>query len=303
MIVSFHPCFVGHANRLCAGRQPDREDAAAIRDASAVVLPQGCTRRLWEMARAGCTHVFPNFECRFRYGGKTGQTRLFAETGTPHPQTWVIDSVSELLGRGVSRNLPEMPSEYPVVMKYDWGGEGESVFLVPARAALGPMLENACRDEGRGRKGVVLQQYIPHDRCLRVAVVGQRRIAYWRLNPDSERFCTNLADGGTIDRRWRPDLIQAAIEAVDRLCRKTRIDLAGIDVLFDFRQPRPRPLILEVNHFFGRRGLGGSETYYRLLNAEIRRWLKGLGLTAPPDADAADINGDDRWPPSDAGPT
>jgi len=32
-------------------------------------------------------------------------------------------------------------------------------------------------------------------------------------------------------------------------------------------------LFLEINYFFGRKGLGGSEAYYKLLQQEIDRWI------------------------------
>ena len=83
MIVSFHPLFEGNVNILCAGRDPGPDELAAIRSAAAVILPQGCTRPLFEMAEGNCAHVFPNYAARFGYPGKTGQIRLFRETGTP----------------------------------------------------------------------------------------------------------------------------------------------------------------------------------------------------------------------------
>jgi ribosomal protein S6--L-glutamate ligase len=35
-------------------------------------------------------------------------------------------------------------------------------------------------------------------------------------------------------------------------------------------------MLLEINYFFGRRGLGGSEAYYKILLAEIQVWLAGV---------------------------
>jgi hypothetical protein len=62
---------------LCAGRQPDDSDLAAIRKAEAVILPQGCMESLYRMAREENRPVFPNYDLRFRHPGKTGQARLF----------------------------------------------------------------------------------------------------------------------------------------------------------------------------------------------------------------------------------
>ena len=86
MILSFHPIYLGDQNRLCAGRDPDAADVAAIRQAAAVILPQACRRSLYEAARQHCPRVFPNYAARFAYPGKAGQVRLFQETGVPHPR-------------------------------------------------------------------------------------------------------------------------------------------------------------------------------------------------------------------------
>jgi ribosomal protein S6--L-glutamate ligase len=47
-------------------------------------------------------------------------------------------------------------------------------------------------------------------------------------------------------------------------------------VIFAEKDPRQQPLLLEINYFFGRIGLGGSETFYRILRKEIHKWLKGI---------------------------
>jgi len=60
MIVSFHPLLEADRNIICAGRQPNREDLAAIRAADAVILSQRCYRALYEIARENWLHVFPN---------------------------------------------------------------------------------------------------------------------------------------------------------------------------------------------------------------------------------------------------
>jgi ribosomal protein S6--L-glutamate ligase len=36
------------------------------------------------------------------------------------------------------------------------------------------------------------------------------------------------------------------------------------------------PLFIEINYYFGRTGLGGSEAYYRILMEEIRNWIRQL---------------------------
>ena len=74
-------------------------------------------------------------------------------------------------------------------------------------------------------------------------------------------------------------LQRRAVDAVMRFARKARIDLAGFDMLYAEDEEEPAPYFLEINYFFGRRGLGGSERFYELLNKEIHRWLSGHGLS------------------------
>jgi ribosomal protein S6--L-glutamate ligase len=65
MILSFHPLFEADQNIICAGREPNAEDVAAIRAAKAVILSQGCYPSLYEIVRANCPNVFPNYDARF----------------------------------------------------------------------------------------------------------------------------------------------------------------------------------------------------------------------------------------------
>jgi len=97
MILSFHPIFEGDKNILCAGREPGADDLAAVRAADAVILPQGCKASLYTMARENCANVFPNYDARFEYPGKIGQTRLFRKLNAPHPKTEIYTSHSSFL--------------------------------------------------------------------------------------------------------------------------------------------------------------------------------------------------------------
>jgi ribosomal protein S6--L-glutamate ligase len=279
MILSYHPLFVADENRLCAGRVPDREDRQAMRTAAAVILPQGCRQDLYEAARASCPLVFPNYDARFAYAGKTGQIRLFETTGTDHPQSFVFSDLANYR-RWRRRNSPEQILGYPLVFKFDWGGEGETVFEVSSNAQLERQLERAAICERTGQRGFLLQKRIAAgSRSLRVVVVGRRLCAYWRVQPDAGVLWASLAGGAVIDAASDPDLQAAAIYAVQAFSRRTGINLAGFDLLIPEKDAEPRPLFLEINYFFGRGGLGGSAAYYRLLTAEIGRWLNSCGLS------------------------
>jgi ribosomal protein S6--L-glutamate ligase len=279
MILSYHPIYVGDRNITCAGRLPDGRDRDAIREADAVILPQGCSRDLHEMARANCRHVFPNYDARFHYPGKTGQIRLFRRSATPHPATRLFPDLAAFRRR-IGKTGRRLDLPFPVVLKFDWGGGGDTVHRVASPEALRRLLETAAAYERTGQYGFLIQECVarPDARVLRVVMVGRRRISYWRVQDDRRQFRVGVSRGAVIETDGDPGL-QAAGRSLSRtLCRRTGINLAGLDVIFDRAE---RPLLLEVNYFFGRRGLGGSRRWYDLLTSEIDAWLASIGLAAP----------------------
>jgi ribosomal protein S6--L-glutamate ligase len=278
VIVSFHPLFEADKNIICAGREPDAEDLAAIKAARAVVLPQGCRRSLYEIARKNCANVFPNYNVRFEFPGKIGQIRLFRETNTAHPQTELYPSVADFK-RGHGEDPAAIPFALPCVFKFDWGGEGETVYLIHSLEDLETALKKAARFENSGQKGFLLQQYVPADgKSLRVIIIGRRIISYWRIQQGSDKFISSVSRGARIDHASQSELQQAARDLVSDFCGKTGINLAGFDVIYSSEGQTLQPLLLEINYFFGRRGLGGSQAYYKILKREIDNWLVQLNL-------------------------
>jgi len=116
-------------------------------------------------------------------------------------------------------------------------------------------------------------------RSLRVVVIGQTVISYWRVQSNTRSFCSNLTRGAVIDVHSGPDLQDMAVKSVKAFCFRTGINLAGFDLLFSSERKNRTPLFLEVNYYFGRRGLGGSERFYEILIAEIEKWIDSLGLS------------------------
>jgi ribosomal protein S6--L-glutamate ligase len=278
LILSFHPIITADRNILFAGREPGREDLAAIQAARAVILPQGCTEALYRMARANCAHVFPNLDARFNFQGKLGQIRLFRRLGVAHPPTRLFDSVT-----GFHQAAP--PIDFPAVIKWDWGGEGETVFKVDHPQGFAALLARTAECERSGQRGFLVQAFVPTGgRALRMAQIGRQRIDYWRIHEDARRFGSALAHGARIDDRIEPHLRAAAGNVVSKVIAQTGLQLAGFDFIFDkysLEAGRIEPLMLEINYYFGRRGLGGSERYYAILIGEIDAWLAERGLARP----------------------
>lgn len=276
MILSFHPLYTADINLLCAGRDPGGQELFAIRQAKAVILPQGCRESLYRMAKNNCAEVFPDYGARFAYPEKIGQAKLFQETRVPHPRTVFYDK-GVMTEMGYHALLNTLPFDLPFVFKFNWGGEGDTVFLLQSREDLENILKRAVIYEKSGQHGFLFQELVPSKgRSLRVVVIHQSYASYWRVHEKDDAFYTNLKKGAKIDMDSDPDLQEAAIAATRKFCDQTRINLAGFDFLFsepDRQAGVINPLFLEINYFFGRRGLGGSDNYYQLLQNEINAWL------------------------------
>ncbi len=297
MILSYHPCFVGDRNLICAGRAPDETDRAAIGQADAVILPQGCGIALFEMAKNHCAQVFPDYGKRFAYPGKIGQAKLFREFSTKHPETATFFSLVDYQALTGSALAPAGFS-WPIVFKFNWGGEGDNVMRVDTPEELHAALDRAATYERSGQNGFLIQEYIPAaGRSLRVVVIGDHVTAYWRVQPDTAIFTAGVSKGAIIDAASDPELRKTGMDRVRQFCGRTGINLAGFDLLFADRSEENKkdmePYFIEINYFFGRTGLGGSLRFYDLLCAEIDAWLNRIGLAVTNDRRSGDTDTSD----------
>jgi ribosomal protein S6--L-glutamate ligase len=232
------------------------------------------------MARNNCRHVFPDYETRFKYPGKIGQMRLFQKSGTAHPHAETYRSLDDFRQQ-YGDDPKNIAFELPCVFKFDWGGEGEAVFLINTRQDFRTVLQKAADFERSGQKGFLLQEYVPAEgRTLRVAVIGRTLISYWRIQEKADGFLSSVSRGARIDAVLEPQRQNVAKVFVKNLCKKTGINLAGFDVIFAPVKEYIKPLMLEINYFFGRRGLGGSDAFYEILKREVHNWLETV-LSAP----------------------
>ena len=281
MILSLHPLFKGDRNLNTAGRQPTDADENLLRQASAVVLPQGCPDPWYALARRYQRHVFPNYDARRRFPGKIGQIRMFQRYGWRHPRTLVFRDSHTYRQAGPPEEDPKQLG-LPLVFKFDWGGEGDTVYLIENQAQLDARLHQAQRYENTGQSGFLLQELIPDQgRSLRVVVIGSYRLIYWRVAHQADTFLHSVASGALCDFDADIDLQRKALKVTENICQCTGINLAGIDFLFAPAYPGnadSEPLLLEINYYFGRRGLGGSKRYYRILQLEIHQWLRSINL-------------------------
>ncbi len=272
-VLSFNPCIEAGQNFYCPGGAVSDVHIRAIKRADAVILPQSCPEDLYRLARRYCEWVLPNLDAYFDYPGKTGQARLFRELGVPHPRTLTFRNMSDFERHWSGPDLFPMP----FVFKASSGGEGRYVFLVTSKAEFHECLDRARQWERSGMSGFLIQEFVPNGgRSLRVVVIGNTYHAYWRVQRDSRSFYTNIAKGAYIDRRSDPDLIERAVEKLNDFCSKTGINLAGFDFLFSENRAFPGPIFLEINYFFRKKGLGGPDNYFRLLEQGVREWICSL---------------------------
>lgn len=276
-LLSYNPCIEAEHNLLFSRGAKEDDHTVLVRKTRAVLLPQSCSETLYTLANHNCANVFPNYHARFRYPGKTGQAALFKKTGVPHPPTRIYNNLQEWSERD-GRQFCVFPS----VFKLSWGGEGNNVALLENENDLDHWLQKAAASEKANKAGFLLQSYIPTGgRSLRVVVIGENYHSYWRVAPQSkncraktaDRFYSNLARGAEIDCTSMPDRQEAAKQALRSFCRKTAIDLAGVDFIFSEQESNPKPLFLEINYCFRCKGLGGHDTYVALLTDWVREWL------------------------------
>jgi ribosomal protein S6--L-glutamate ligase len=126
-----------------------------------------------------------------------------------------------------------------------------------------------------GSDGFISQELIPCEgNVLRAVVLHKKIITYWKRPGKPDEAVTTVSHGARVDKKWKPELQEKGRIQAQWVSEKMGINLAAFDFVFDLGHPDPEPFILEINYYFGRRGLGGSLEYYRLLLKAIREWLK-----------------------------
>jgi ribosomal protein S6--L-glutamate ligase len=271
-ILSFHPCFAAKDQIILGSRKLTPRDHRLIKKAEAIILPQSCSQDLYQACKASSAELFPNYDMRFKYRGKMGQNALFKELQLPHPHTipWVlVDQFRRAIHQeGLSHDCP-------FLLKGNEGHEGDGVFLITDPEALESSLRVLSEWEKTGQSGFVSQALIASGgNVLRAVLLENKIITYWKRPALQGSLITTISRNAFVDKDWRKDLQEKGRVQTEILSQRTGINVAAIDYVFHMKDPEPQPLILEVNYYFGRRGLGGSLDYYRLLFEALQEWLK-----------------------------
>jgi ribosomal protein S6--L-glutamate ligase len=206
---------------------------------------------------------------------------MFQEFHLPHPETRLWSSVHEL--REFIREGGSLSHSFPFLVKANESHEGEGIFVVTGPGRLESVLEILGSWEKTGQSGFISQEMVQTDgNVLRAVVLGKQTITYWKRSNKAGDPVVTISRNARVDGDWRRDLQRKGRFEARRICKKTGIDLAAMDFVFSMEDPDPQPLCLEINYYFGRRGLGGSLNYYRLLHRAIQDWLKDRGLDPAP---------------------
>lgn len=271
MILSFHPCITADRQVIFYSRRKiNEDDISLIQNAELIILSQGCTEDLYKICEKSGADIFPDYRTRFRYPGKTGQRALFEESGIDQPVTYAWNSVKEFLNQLNESTL----HEYSFMLKADRAHEGEGIFLVREKTDLNSALDKL---EKIGDKFVSQEFINSHGNVLRVVIMGDNYISYWKRPGESGDEITSMRKGAVVDREWKPELQEKGREAAKRLSGKTGINLAAIDIIFNLGEKDPKALMLEVNYYFGRQGLGGTINYYEMLYQTLINWMEKHG--------------------------
>ncbi len=278
MILSFHGHVKGDINlRLKIKGLFTEQEAKTIASAQAVIVPQSIKPQQYESCLTLCRHIFPNYACRFGFEGKYANIQLFRKFDVSHPVTTCYESVEEFSARHFMRHEPLLP--FPFVLKGNEGGGGWAVFLVTNQRELTERLQVLANTNRHPTKRFIAQAFVPHGgRDLRVVVIGKHVKAYWRCQCDPEEFRNNVGRGALVVHHLDPELKSKGIRCVTDFCSKTGINLAAFDVLFNRSEEDPEPLLSEINFIFGRKGIGGSERFHRLLNQAVQAWIQDIGM-------------------------
>jgi ribosomal protein S6--L-glutamate ligase len=277
MILSFHPCFDADVQIVLGDRNLCSRDLKLIGKAEAVILPQGCPFRLYRACSCSDAHLFPNYEARFNYPGKIGQSLLFEKLKCRYPETlrWpTVQAFKEAHG-----NFEIPPHALPFLIKSDRGHEGEGIYLVKDENSLKTALERLSLMEKPEHSGFVTQAFVPSEgNVLRAVILGNRVETYWKRPVQAGSVITTVSRGARTDSLWRPRLQEKGAVEARAFSDSSGVNLAAVDFVFPLSEPDPEAYFLEVNYYFARRGLGGSLSYYKMLYDAIRGWLTEVNV-------------------------
>lgn len=177
--------------------------------------------------------IFPSLETCLYADEKIKQTTLFSMLHIPHPRTRIY----------YARHHGEILKDFrfPFIAKVPRASaQGRGVFKIDTREQLQGYLSLT--------KVAYIQEYLPHERDLRVILINYEPVlAYWRQRAPG-RFKTNLFQGGSIHF---DDIPFEGVSLAREAARKCKFDDVGLDLMHH----AGRWYVIEANMKYGRKGL------------------------------------------------
>lgn len=248
------------------------QESELIRNADKIYYPTAFYAHLFHTMGK---KTFPSFSTYHFVQDKIRQSALFNLLNIPHPHTRVF------YGAKQKQEILNTFS-FPFIAKRARGSSmGRGVYLINDRESLSQYLsipDSLLRSTQSSASAstqssastlrsdslfstsspAYIQEYCPHDRDIRVVIIGKRvALAYWRVS-HSEDFRANVSCGGDI--RFDP-VPERALE----LALHTAVTCGWDDVGLDLVEHRGNFLVIEANMKYGRKGFVKAGVDYSLL--------------------------------------
>lgn len=195
-----------------------------------------------QLEEQGC-NCFPNsFEINFLENKKFMHSQ-FSIKNTPHPQTFVLSSVSIQNNQVFNPNnkIEKMP--FPLLWKGEHSSGSQDIELLKDETDLANLLETP--DFKVKNPSLIFQEFFDIRRDLRVVVIGEEVVlCFWRINPRKNWAPTASKFGSTISFENLPThLYPKFIKEMSNL----DLTMGGFDVIFEDDDPEKSYRILEVS--------------------------------------------------------
>ena len=177
--------------------------------------------------------IFPSLETYLYADEKIKQSTLFYMLGIPHPRTRIYYHLhhADILKDFSLPFIAKLPRA---------SAQGRGVFKINNSEELERYL--------RLTHVAYIQEYLPHERDLRVILINYTPIlAYWRVSPPGG-FKTNLFQGGSIDFDGIPEEGLRLAQEYSRICNFNDV---GLDIILS----NGEWYLIEANMLYGRKGL------------------------------------------------
>jgi len=177
--------------------------------------------------------IFPSLETYLYADEKIKQTTLFYMLDVPHPRTRVYYHLHhhDILKEFTFPFIGKLPRR---------SSRGKGVFKIHNPQELEGYLGLT--------KVAYVQEYLPHERDLRVVLINYRPVlSYWRIR-DTDNFRTNLSQGGIISFDNIP---REGVELALASAEKCRFNDVGMDLV----KSKGKWHVIEANMKYGRKGL------------------------------------------------